>query len=157
MLSIWYGHMPGAIFDTATYFKNVYQDSWLDDPFAQKMIKSVDKSEVLGNRLIRSRALGLIPPTELSGGVKTLLLIHNVPELVFNASTCGDNCAYWILRMASKRDATINLRHIMNFGRGRFTVRVLNTGEIVHSMAELAPIAGEHLRDGMQDGELVEA
>ena len=150
MLSIQYGHMPEAIFDTATYFRNVYQESWLDDPFAQRMIKSVDKSEVLGDRLIRSRALGLIPPTDLSGGVKTLLLIHNLPEKVFNASTCGDNCAYWILRMASKRDITINLRHIMDFGRGRFTVRVLNTGEIAHSMSELVPIAGEHLRDGFQ-------
>ena len=150
MLSIRYGHMPDAIFDTATYFKNVYQESWLDDPFAQRMIKSVDKSEVLGDRLIRSRVLGLIPPTDLSGGVKTLLLIHNMPDKVFNASTCGDNCAYWILRMASKRDITINLRHIMDFGRGRFTARVLNTGETVHSMSELIPIAGEHLRDGFQ-------
>ena len=63
------------------------------------MIKSVDKSEVLGERLVRSKALGLIPPTDLSGSVKTLLLIYNMPERVFKASTCGDNCAYWILEM----------------------------------------------------------
>ena len=114
------------------------------------MIKSVDKSEVLGERLIRSKALGLIPPTDLSGGVKTLLLIYNMPERVFNASTCGDNCAYWILEIARRQDVTINLRRIMNFGRGRFSIRVLNTGEVAHSMAELVPMAIDHLRDGME-------
>lgn len=155
MLSIQFGNMPEAVFDTSTFFRNVYLDAWLDDPLAKRMIKSVDKSEVLGERLIRSKALGLIPPTDLSGGVKTLLLIYNMPDKVFNASTCGDNCAHWILEIARRQDVTINLRHIMNFGRGRFSIKVLNTGEVAHSMAELAPMAIEHLRDGMEaDGEL---
>ena len=109
------------------------------------MIKSVDRSEVLGERLIRGKALGLIPPTDLSGGVKTLLLICNMPERVFKASTCGDNCAYWILEIARRRDVTINLRHIMNFGRGRFSIKVLNAGEVAHSMAELVPMAIDRL------------
>lgn len=38
----------------------------------------------------------------------------------------------------------------MNFGRGRFSIRVLNTGEVAHSMAELVPMAIDHLRDGME-------
>ena len=150
MLSIQFGHMPEAIFDTATFFRNVYLDAWLDDPLAQRMIKSVDKSEVLGEHLIKSKALGLIPPTDLSGGVKTLLLIYNMPERVFNASACGDNCAHWILEIARRQDVAINLRHIMNFGRGRFSIKVLNTGEVAHSMAELVPMAIDHLRDGME-------
>lgn len=148
MLSIQFGHMKEAVFDTSTYFKNVYQDSWFDDDLARQMIRSVDKAEVLDSRLIKSKVLGLIPPTDLSGGVKTLLLIRNVPDRVFNASTCGDNCARWILRMARERDITINLRHIMDFGGRRFTIKVLNTGETVHTMAELGSIAGMHLTDG---------
>ena len=56
------------------------------------------------------------------------------PEMVFNASTCGNNCAWWILRMAAKRDITINLRHLMVFGNGRFSIRVLNSGNVVHDM-----------------------
>lgn len=156
MLSIQFGHTQEAIFDTATYFKNTFLDAWLDDPFAKRMIKSVDKSEVLGERLIKSKALGLISPLELSGGVKTLLLIYNMPEMIFNASTCGDNCAHWILEIARRQDVTINLRHIMNFGRGRFTINVLNAGKIVHSMAELAPIAVKYLRDGMEIGRELE-
>lgn len=134
--------MPGAIYNTATYFRNTYQDSWLEDEFAQRMIKSVDKAKVLGNRLIDSKVLGLIPPTELSGGVKTLLLVYNQPDKVFNASTCGDNCAYWLLRIGSKKDVTINLRHIMDFGNGRFSIRVLNSNQVLHSMDEMVVVAG---------------
>lgn len=137
MLSIYYGDMPEAIYNTSVYFNNTYLDSWLQDEFAQRMIKSIDKSLVLGNGVVQSPVLGLISPTQLSGGVKTLLLIYNEPEKVFNASTCGDNCAWWILRMASKRDITINLRHLMDFGRGRFTAKVLNSGNVVHNMDDL--------------------
>ena len=43
--------------------------------------------------------LGQIPPERLSGGVKTLLLILNEPDRIFNASTCGDNCAKWIVEI----------------------------------------------------------
>ena len=31
--------------------------------------------------------------------MKTLLLILNEPDKIFNASTCGDNCAKWILEI----------------------------------------------------------
>ena len=137
MLSIRYGDMPEAIYNTSVYFKNTYLDSWFDDEFARRMIKSVDKAEVLGDALIQSRVLGKIATTQLSGGVKTLLLIYFKPELVFNASTCGNNCAWWILRIASKKDVTINLHHLMSFGDGKFTIRVLNSGNVVHDMLGL--------------------
>lgn len=44
--------------------------------------------------------------------------------------------------MAEKQELTINLRHLMNFGDGAFTIRILNTNQVVHSMKELVPIAG---------------
>ena len=65
-----------------------------------------------------------------------------MPEKIFNASTCGDNCAKWILRMADERDITINLRHLMDFGPDEFEIRILNTDEIVYNMSELISIAG---------------
>ena len=150
MLNIYYGEMPEAIYNTSVYFNNTYLDSWLEDEFVQRMIKSVDKSVVLGNGVIKSPVLGLIAPTQISGGVKTLILIHKDPGKVFNASTCGDNCAWWILRMASKRDITINLRHLMDFGKGRFTIKVLNSGNIAHSMEDLIGEAYDALRGAGQ-------
>ena len=145
MLNIYYGKMPEAIFNTAVYFKNVYEDSWITDPFAKEMILDVDKSTVLGNAVIDSPVLGKISPTALSGGVKTLIFIKNEPEKIFNASTCGDNCAKWILKIAENRDVTINLRHLMNFGKGPFEIRILNTNQIVHDRKELVSIAGMYV------------
>ncbi len=110
--------------------------------YKKEMILDVDKSIVLGNAVIDSPVLGKISPTALSGGVKTLILIKNEPDKIFNASTCGDNCAKWILKIAENRDVTINLRHLMNFGKGPFEIRILNTNQIVHDRKELVSIAG---------------
>lgn len=74
--------------------------------------------------------MGMIPPVSLSGGVKTLILIANVPDKIFNASTCGNNCAKWILKLAAEREVTINLWHLMDFGKGGFEIKYL--GKIFH-------------------------
>lgn len=144
MLNIYFGDMPEAVYNTAMYFDNTYLDSWLEDAESRRMIKAVDHAEVLSVNAIDSKALGVIPVRQLSGGVKTLLLIQHDHTKIFNASTCGDNCARWILRMAkrSKQDITINLRHLMDFGEKPFEIRILNNDTIVHSMQEYVLIAG---------------
>ena len=142
MLHIFYGEMADVIYNTSVYFKNVYEDEWITDSFTKEMIMDIDKSRVLDNAVIDSPVMGKIAPTSLSGGVKTLILMNYEPAKVFNASACGDNCAKWILKIAQEKELTINLRHIMDFGKGSFTIHILNTGEIVHNMKELIPIAG---------------
>lgn len=145
MLSIYYGDMPEAIYNAPQYFNNVYLDSWLEDDLNQRMIRSVDKAEVLGPNAVSTKALGIIPPTRLSGGVRTLMLIHMVPDQVFNASNCGDNCARWILEIARHQDVTINLRHIMDFGNRGFHIHVLNDDTIATNMGELAQTAARYV------------
>ena len=142
MLNIYFGDMPQAIYNTAVYFKNTYEDDWITDELSREMIRDIDRSTVIAPRIIDSPVLGAITPRELSGGVKTLILIAHVPDRIFNASTCGDNCAKWLLKMGEEKDITINLRHLMDFGRGKFDIHILNTDQIVHSMEELIPIAG---------------
>ena len=146
MLSIYYGDMPEAIYNPVRYFKNTYTDEWITDELSRKMIRDIDKSEVIGPRVIDSPVLGGISPRELSGGVKTLIDIYKRPDKVFNASACGDNCAKWLLQIGEMMDVTINLRHIMDFGDGEFTIKILNTDQIIHSMEELIPIAGMIVR-----------
>ena len=146
MLSIFYGDMPEAIYNPVIYFKNTYTAEWITDELSRKMILDVDRSAVLGPRVIDSPVLGGISPQELSGGVKTLISIYKVPEKIFNASACGDNCAKWILKIGELQDVTINLRHLMDFGEETFMARILNTGQIVHNMDELLPIAGMIVR-----------
>lgn len=139
MLKIIYGDLPEAIYNTSVYFNNTYLDKWITDDFAKKIIKKIDKAEVLSPQAVDSKALGVIPVTKLSGGTKTLLLILNEPEKIFNASTCGDNCAPYILKIADllDQDITINLHHIMDFGDKNFTIEILNTHTVVHNMKEL--------------------
>ncbi len=146
MLSIYYGDMPEAIYNPARFFKNTYTDEWITDELSKEMIRDVDRSEVIGPRVIDSPVLGGISPIELSGGVKTLIDIYKRPDKVFNASACGDNCAKWLLKIGEMMDVTINLRHIMDFGNGSFSVKVLNTDQIVHNMDEMIPVAGMIVR-----------
>ena len=146
MLSVYYGDMPEAIYNPALFFKNSYSDDWITDELSKEMIRDVDKSEVIGPRIIDSPVLGGITPRELSGGVKTLICIYKRPDRVFNASACGDNCAKWLLEIGKKQDVTINLRHLMDFGEKEFTIKVLNTDQTVHNMDELLPIAAMIVR-----------
>ncbi|SDA11466.1 protein of unknown function [Ruminococcus sp. YE71] len=148
MLNVYFGDMPDAIYNTNVYFNNTYKDSWITNPFSKEMIKAVDKSDVIDERTISSPVFGNMSPKKLSGGVKTLLLIANDPNKIFNASTCGDNCAEWILKIAKMKEerhqkVVINLRHLMDFGDGQFKIKVINTNKIVTNMAELVAEAGE--------------
>ena len=142
MLSIYFGKMEEAIYDTSTYFKHVYKDSWITSPLSVEMIKDIDRSTVISAGVIDSPALGSITPLQLSGGVKTLMLINYEKNKIFNASKCGDNCAKWILEIAKDRKVVINLRHLMDFGKDTFRIKVLNTGRIAHNMRELVEVAG---------------
>lgn len=146
MLNIYLGKMDDAIYHPPTYFDNRYEDEWITDKMSVEMIKDVDQSDVISAHLIESPVLGPISTKELSGGVKTLILMaFESTDKIFNASVCGDNCAKWILAIGKMKDLTINLRHIMNFGTDGFEARILNTEEVIHSMSEFITIAGEYV------------
>ena len=151
MLTIIYGDAESSIYNTSVYFKNTYV-MFNKKTKKKEMIRDVDDSEVLSGECINSPVLGQIPPERLSGGVKTLLLMLNESGKIFNASTCGDNCAKWILEIGKKKDLTINLRHMMSFGKNtEFEIKVENGGEIVHSMKELIPVASKYLNEMKQE------
>ena len=138
MLKIIFGDTANAVYYPPVYFDNQYLDEWMADPFIKQMVKDVDKSEVIGPHLIESPVLGPISPKELSGGVKTLILMKfDESGKIFNASACGDNCAPWICRIAQSKDLTINLHHIMDFSHvNDFKAIILNTGHMVTGYKE---------------------
>lgn len=102
------------------------------------MIKDIDKSDVVGVHLIESPVLVPISIKEISGGVKTLILMaFDQSGRIFNASACGDNCVKWIVELGRKKDLTINLHHVMDFSSvPEFEAVMLNTGMVVHSYGE---------------------
>lgn len=145
MLSVFFGEMQNDryIYNTNVYFNNTYKDNWITQPLSREIIKAVDKSEVIDEKTILSPVFGNMSPRKLSGGVKTLLLIANDKSKIFNASTCGDNCAKWILKIAEDKKVVINLLHLMDFGKEEFKLKVLNTGKIVKNIGDLVDEAGE--------------
>lgn len=146
MLSIYFGDMKKAVYDTSLYFDNSYEDEWITSELVKKIIKDVDKSEVVSANCIQSPVLGPITPRTLSGGTKTLILMLHDDSRIFNASMCGDNCAKWILEIAKTKDLTVNLRHTMNFGKdNNFEIKILNSGRIVHNMKEYLDEAFEYV------------
>ena len=40
MLNVFFGDMPEAIYNTAVYFRNVYQDSWITDEMSREIIST---------------------------------------------------------------------------------------------------------------------
>ena len=119
-----------------------YGDNWITDPFVKKIIHDIDKSDVLSENVISSPVFGSIPPRMLSGGTKALILMLKENKVIW-ATAYGDNCAKWLLKIAELEDRTINLLHLMDFGPESFSIHILNTDQIVHSMEELVSIAGE--------------
>lgn len=138
MLKIVFGDIENSIYHPPTYFDNRYEDEWITDPLSVTMIKDIDKSDVIGVHLIESPVLGPISTKEISGGVKTLILMaFDESGKIFNASACGDNCAKWIVEIGKRKDLTINLHHVMDFSSvGDFEALIINTNRFIHNYRE---------------------
>jgi hypothetical protein len=138
MLKILFGDGADAVYHPPVYFDNRYEDEWITDPLSVKMIKDIDKSDVVGAHLIQSPVLGPIPVKDISGGVKTLILMaFDDSGKIFNASACGDNCAKWIVEISKRKDLTINLHHIMDFSdTPDFEALIVNTNKMIHGYKE---------------------
>lgn len=145
MLHVILGDCKNSIYNTSLFFKNTYEAEWLNEEETKQMILDIDKSKVISEGAIESPVMGVIPPTSLSGGVKTLILINHISDKIFNASNCGDNCAPWLLKIAKNKDITVNLRHIMDFGNINFDIQIDNSKKIVHNMLDFVRTAGEYL------------
>ena len=123
------------VFSPDTYFKYNYEDEWLEDELVKEMIQDVDGSTVVSAHSINSPVLGIIAPERLSGGVKALIIMYKEPDLIVNASACGDNCAKWILEIGKKQDITIRLGYEMEF-KEPFAICIKNSGHIIYNYTE---------------------
>ena len=104
MLKIFFGKHKDEIYNTDVYYENQYSNDWTTTDFAKSIIREIDCSEVIGPDQIRNDLFGVFNSTELSAGVKTLLLMYNQPKKVFNISNCGDNCVPYILDIAKEKE-----------------------------------------------------
>lgn len=134
MLHIIFGETENANYGP-DWFKTNYDPEWLKDAFVQKMIKDIDKSDYVDGIVINSPILGPIPPERLSGGVQTLIMIYEKPELVFDATSCGENCAKWLLEIGKEKDITVSLNYLMKFSDvNDFEIFIDNENRLVTSI-----------------------
>lgn len=145
MLRIFLGDRENVNYGPSWFTFN-YQPEWLKDPFVQEMIEGVDHSRYIDGLVIESPVLGPIPPERLSGGVKTLIMIYERPDLVFDATSCGENCTRWLLEIGNRKDVLVNLNYLMPFGDYEpFRIRIENDGSEISNYGDFLRAADKYL------------
>lgn len=86
------------------WFDGNYEESWLFTDFAKKVMREIDQVTPLSFEAVESDILGVLSPTWLSGGVKTLLLLEQQRPYQSEASYLGDNCAPYLEELSERLD-----------------------------------------------------
>lgn len=148
MLRVYFGDREDSIYPAGRYF-----DAWVDeqvvtDDFAKKVIKGVDKTDVMPDGTLKSPVFGGIVPRQLSGGTKSILVIYTHPELVVDLASMGDNCFPYLIELAKSQDITVTtdkFRYLFDYGLAE--VFIVNDGSVVHNEEEFL-IKYYDLKDG---------
>ena len=141
MLSVILGETDNVMYGPA-WFKFNYDTGWFEDELVKKMMQDIDKSRYVAGEYIESDVLGPIAPTALSGGLKTLICIYKNPDLIYDATSCCENCAKWLLEIGNTADITINLKYLMKFKEYEpFDILILNEDKRVHTNKEYVSTA----------------
>lgn len=139
LVNFYIGDREDAMFDPFGYFDFMLDESCLDSDFAKKIVKEIDKSDLINRNLIISPILGQIPPSKLSGGTKALLVLKFTNNPLY-LDSFGENCYKYIAEIGETKDVTIVTTRISRFFwrcEGLECVKVLNTNKIVRTDREL--------------------
>lgn len=135
MLSITFKKNENTVLNVDGVFNNNYEDCWLEDDLVKQIVLDIDKSIVVNSHVIESPILGQITPRELAGGTKALIMMLKTDWEIW-ATSCGDNCAKWILKIAEIKDITISLTHLMHFPVKNFEFYNVDTGEMQNDIVD---------------------
>ncbi len=101
-----YVRRPSALFNAS------YLPEWLEDEFVDKITSIIDKTPKYIGGTFLSPVLGIIAPTQLSGGVKALMLIKNYEGQRNYSSVCfGENCIPFLAELSFNYDFTLVMEH----------------------------------------------
>ena len=135
MIRLKFGYTDKTILNVDKMFFASLSSEWFKDPFVIDMVEQVDKVKSLGIGIFSSPVMPVVSSCNLSTGVKTLVLLYHMPQYEYIITNCGDNCAKWILEIGKRKDISVRLTRIMNFGE-QFDI-VLNDNIHVTSMPQL--------------------
>lgn len=144
MLNIWLGldYPKKFEYHSAKYFDTIYKLGWINDKYNQKMIHDIDNgTKVIHDYALYNPIIGGISPLQLSGGVKTAILIREIENVVFNANACGDNCFKWIFDFCNTLERTIVLSYVPNLKDiANFNVNILNINKVITDKSDFSEI-----------------
>jgi hypothetical protein len=148
MLIFYLGRVSPVLDFPQMRFDAEYEPDWLENEFGRKVVREIDRSEVIsggrsrGGGVIDSPVFGSIPPRELSTGTRTLLLIANsekYKDYWFPQERMGDNVIPYLIEAASFVRHDIKIRasyipHIPWDSAAKITILPIN--ETVSSYAD---------------------
>ncbi|MDO5408015.1 MAG: DUF4869 domain-containing protein [Eubacteriales bacterium] len=119
------------------WFDTFFEEEWMTDGWAKRVIKELDKSDLLYPKIIESPFLGTISYEDISGGAKQLIMAKAVSGVVYNGNNFGDNCWPLLLELSRERDVMIDLFYhpIFNWVDD-IPVTIINDGSVVRSFKE---------------------
>lgn len=129
MLKITFTKPENLSRDMDAYFDCRYDIEWFKDPMVKDMVKDIDLSDLLDNGTTMSPVLGPIPVTQISGGVKTLILALKTDIMIWGTAM-GDNCSKWLAKISKIKDVDICFEHPMEFVTDLDAICV-DTGRII--------------------------
>lgn len=135
MVKVYFELPEEEIISTSKYFNNSYTDDWLDE-WAERVIREIDRSELVSDGLVISPVLGPITIREISGGAKALITMNSDESVISNANSCGDNCAPFLAELSRKKDFSVFLAYPMNLRGLTFDMEIVRTGRVCHTAEE---------------------
>ena len=146
MLNLYLGKNKDSIYPAGGYFRTWIEYDVLTEDFPKKVIKEIDKSDVVGSQLIISPVLGPISPDRISGGSKALIILY-CTDCIMDIDSMGENCYPYLAELADSKDISISMDHIVNlYNHGfRGKIHILNNDNIVDNGKDLVLEAMEYL------------
>lgn len=114
MLLVYFKPRKNVIIRASAAFNHRYSEEWLVTDIGKRIVREIDKSEVLDKgAAIRSDVLGVISPERLSGGTKALFLARFKDDFI--SSICfGDNCSELLLQISEEKDVKLVINHMLS-------------------------------------------
>ena len=123
MLSIFWGVTKDCYYYIDREFMEELELEWFKDPVVLEIIHDIDNCIFDFSMCIDCTDPSIIfPISGLSTGSKGLIMLLKMEydSICIWGTAFGDNCSKWILKIAEKRDITLELEHFMKFPEEEF-------------------------------------
>lgn len=138
-LYIYFGEMPNELAIADGWFDNQLPDEYYVTDFSKRVIKTIDKSDVINENMVDSPVLVCIPMTSISRGAKGLILYRYTDKIV-NLVSMGDNCIPILLDILKERGTlTVSTERLIDFYEFGYVgeINILNDNSVVFNSKEL--------------------